>query len=94
MSSKKREAWERRIKEWESSSETQASYCRKNSLSLATFKYWRDRVRDAESIKSGESFVRVCGSESVELVHGSVVLKIPNTTPASWVAELLRHAQS
>lgn len=94
MKNKKRSEWERRIKEWEQSGETQASYCRKHSLSHATFKYWRDRVRDAESVQGITGFVQVGSSESVELILGSVVVKIPSGTAASWVAELVRHAQS
>ena len=43
----RRRRWVRRIEEWKSSGLTQRAYCAQESISYATFKSWRGRVRRA-----------------------------------------------
>ena len=41
----RRRQWVRRIEEWKSSGLTQRAYCKRESISYATFKSWRLRVQ-------------------------------------------------
>lgn len=43
--SQKQRLWQRHIRSWQASGLSQAGYCRKHDLSLASFGYWRKRVK-------------------------------------------------
>ena len=87
--SKKRVEWERRLKEWESSGETQVEFCRRYNVTPATFKYWRKVIGRTESEQGRSSFVPIGGSDAIELEVEGTKLRLPSSTPASWVAELI-----
>ncbi|OHC28567.1 MAG: hypothetical protein A3J25_19730 [Pseudomonadales bacterium RIFCSPLOWO2_02_FULL_63_210] len=61
--------WGRRIEEWQSSGLTQRAYCTQESISYATFKGWRRRVRRAanKSVRPARLVpVRVVGGRGSE----------------------------
>ena len=41
----KRALWWRRIEQWKRSGKTQREFCRQHSIALATFQWWRARLR-------------------------------------------------
>ena len=46
--SKKEQYWQQQIRGWETSGLKQQEYCRKNGLALATFSYWRRKLKENE----------------------------------------------
>ena len=44
-SSQKHSFWQKHVRAWEASSLTQAAYCQRHRLSLASFGYWRPRCK-------------------------------------------------
>lgn len=50
----RKENWIRTFKDWENSSLTRAEYCRRHSIAISTFDYWRQRIRK-ESAKQEET---------------------------------------
>jgi hypothetical protein len=49
----KRALWWRRIEQWKRSGKTQREFCRQHSIALATFQWWRARLR-ADKVSRGE----------------------------------------
>jgi len=49
VNSQKHEFWQRHIHAWQSSELSQAAYCRRHRLSLASFGYWRKRCRMSDA---------------------------------------------
>jgi len=45
--------WQCHIEQWQSSSLTQPEYCRQHRLSLATFGYWRKKLKKHDSLDTG-----------------------------------------
>jgi len=45
MQSKKQDEWCKRIEEWKQSGLNQAGYCRDHNGSLATFGYWKRKMK-------------------------------------------------
>lgn len=45
---KREQYWHEQIKGWENSGLKQQEYCRKNGLALATFGYWRRKLKKNE----------------------------------------------
>jgi hypothetical protein len=43
--SQKQKVWQQHIQAWQSSTLSQAAYCNKHQLSLASFGYWRKRLK-------------------------------------------------
>jgi hypothetical protein len=43
--SSKRVVWSKRMRAWERSGQTRVAFCRAQRLSLATFDYWRCKLR-------------------------------------------------
>jgi len=43
--SQKQKFWQQHIQAWQNSALSQAAYCNKHELSLASFGYWRKRVK-------------------------------------------------
>jgi hypothetical protein len=50
--------WAARIDEWKRSGLTQRQYCEENHLALATFSWWRKRLKQDGS-RSSEAFVEI-----------------------------------
>lgn len=88
--------WFEHIRAWIISGLAQADYCQRHGLPLSSFGYWRRRQRELEeSSVSGMQFVPVQMAPQVPAavltVRGpSWALDLPATTPASWLADLLR----
>lgn len=68
----KADFWQRHMEAWGRSGLTQARYCREHELSLASFGYWRRRLRTSPQTKPN-------GSALVPIVVGEV------TTPAAVI---------
>lgn len=47
-SDSKRTRWQHRIQTWSESGLSQKSYCQANGIALATFSYWRRKLKDAQ----------------------------------------------
>ena len=43
----KENLWRQRIRGWQASGSSQVDYCRQHGLKLATFQYWRRRLKDS-----------------------------------------------
>ena len=47
--------WRKIMRQWEQSGQTQAEYCRRQSLSLAAFGWWRSELKRRERERSGRA---------------------------------------
>jgi hypothetical protein len=54
----KAKLWAARIDEWKRSGVSQPQYCEDNHLALATFSWWRKRLKQQRS-RSGDAFVEI-----------------------------------
>jgi len=54
----KAKLWAARIDEWKRSGVSQRQYCEDNYLALATFSWWRTRLKQ-RGIRSNEAFVEI-----------------------------------
>jgi hypothetical protein len=61
--------WAARIDEWKRSGLTQRQYCEDNHLALATFSWWRKRLKQDGS-RSSEAFVEIPIERAVSTVVG------------------------
>jgi hypothetical protein len=69
-SSQKKQHWQRHIRAWQASGQTQAAYCHAHHLSLASFGYWRKRcaaVPDSVSLPAVIPVVRENAVSGVQL---------------------------
>lgn len=62
--SAKHKLWQQHIQAWQSSKLSQAAYCQRHKLSLASFGYWRKRVTVASAAQS-QIIPVVCEAPSV-----------------------------
>lgn len=75
-SNQKRKFWEKHIKQWEASGESQRAYCRNHDLIINRFYDWKHRITAAD--KSQVSFLPVALKDSVSNNHLSVRIHTPN----------------
>ncbi len=81
----KTEHWRKRIEEAEGFAGSERAFCSSQGLSLATFRYWKNKVKKQEPsnlIVTTSPFVRV------EIERPRPQSKLPD---AKWVAEILMH---
>lgn len=81
----KTEHWRKRIEASESFAGSEREYCDSQGLSLATFRYWKSKLRvelPAGLVMPTSPFVRV------EIERPRPQSKLPD---AKWVAEVLMH---
>jgi len=67
----KAELWTARIDEWKGSGLTQRQYCQDNHLALATFSWWRKRLKE-QGGRSREAFVEIPIERSMSTIVGGV----------------------
>lgn len=63
----KAKLWAARIDEWKRSGVTQRQYCEDNHLALATFSWWRKRLKQHGS-RTHETFVEIPTERAVSTV--------------------------
>lgn len=73
-----KEAWLDQLSRQERSDETQQEYCRKHSLSLSAFRYWKKR-RAYEATSEEASFIELPMTGAMSVSTGDVcTIKFPN----------------
>jgi hypothetical protein len=65
----KAKLWAARIDQWKRSGVSQRQYCEDNHLALATFSWWRKRLKQDGS-RSSEAFVEIPIERAVSTVVG------------------------
>ena len=74
-SNKKLESkWRGFIREWEKSGETQAKFCRRQGVALATFQYWRKKLKQ----KKSEQFLELLPAVAEENSSKEIELELPH----------------
>lgn len=87
----KRGFWEGHIQAWQASGSTQAHYCREHQLALASFGYWRRKLKAAKP-SAAKGLIPILGPAVanrpvIEIALGSgLTLRIPPEVQASQVA--------
>jgi len=74
----KEELWQERITEWQRSRETQRAFCQRHHLTLATFKYWRDKIIKKEQSRFAEVLTTKPTPFEVLLSNGTSI-RVPTT---------------
>ncbi|MCB0335140.1 MAG: hypothetical protein KDD62_02510 [Bdellovibrionales bacterium] len=64
--------WRSLIGDWEKSGETQANFCKRHGVSVATFQYWRQKL------KKPESFIELMPAVSEQRSGGEIELELPH----------------
>ncbi len=86
--------WQNIIEEQAISGLTIADYCRQHQLSITTFNTCRKKFGASQSAFVKATITQqvevLSHSEPITLTIGSATLTLSNTTPASYVAQLLR----
>ena len=88
----KREQWAAHVAAWQSSGCSQAQWCREQGLALASFGYWRRKLR-AETVPALLPIHLASPSPApapaIEIrLAGGISLSVPGADPA-WLADLL-----
>ena len=73
----KQRLWETRIADWKRSGLSQRQYCLKHELALATFGWWRKRLKERPENRAVNTFVEISRAQAVG-VHpgGSACIRI------------------
>ena len=75
-----KQEWQRHLKAWRSSGDTQVSYCRKHGLSRHAFQYWKHNLQGSRSNRFVE-LSRATGAGPggmVEiLIDGRIQIRVP-----------------
>jgi hypothetical protein len=89
--------WRKRIRECESSGESQRRWCARNGISLSTLKNWQRRL---ESTAAGAGLVPVVlteardavgtSSAAIEVSVGSMRLRVSPGVDPAWLSAVLR----
>jgi hypothetical protein len=74
--SQKQTFWQQHIQAWQNSSLSQSAYCAKHELSLASFGYWRKRVK----LSSPQKIIPV--------VRETTVVGVQLRSPGGWQVAL------
>ena len=98
--------WDQHIQAWQCSGLSQAAYCRQQGLNYGTFtmrlSVYRKQMSDAAAsstpettlipvhIQSPVTPVAPFEQDVIRLMHSGSQLELPMSTPAGWLAELLR----
>lgn len=98
--------WDQQIQAWQRSGLSQAAYCREQGLSYGTFtmrlSVYRKRMADAAvssapdrtlipvQIQPPVTHPAPFPHDMIRLMHSGSQLELPMSTPAGWLAELLR----
>jgi hypothetical protein len=78
------------VRQWKQSGMSQASFARKNELTLHSLRYWIKKSCRPEMPDSG--FIQICGSTPAPIcLHypNGVELMLPSQTPAGFLLELI-----
>ena len=75
-----KQEWQRHIKAWRASGDTQVSYCQKHGLSRHAFQYWKQNLQGSRSNRFVE-LSRTTGAGSGDvveiLIDGHVQIRVP-----------------
>jgi transposase len=75
-----KQEWQRHIKAWRASGDTQVSYCRKHGLSRHAFQYWKHNLQGSRHNRFVE-LSRTTGAGSGDvveiLINGRVQIRVP-----------------
>lgn len=66
--------WRSLIRGWERSGETQVKYCRRQGIALATFQYWRKKLKE----KGAGSFIELVPAVSEGRSNSEIELELPH----------------
>jgi hypothetical protein len=72
--------WQRHLKAWRASGDTQVSYCQKHELSRHAFQYWKKNLQGRGSnrfVEVSQSSLLGVGSVVEILIDGRVQIRIP-----------------
>jgi hypothetical protein len=76
-SSEKSRFWQSHIDQWSTSSTTQVAYCQAHGLKLATFQYWRKRLREKTvPVESGAFVPLVAVGDSQPTPEAIIVVRL------------------
>ena len=78
------------LSELEASGESVNAFSRRKGLGKSTIWNWRKSLKSSSAKSVKANFIELLETSYYELEVGDVVLKIPNTEPASKVAELAK----
>lgn len=88
--------WERTVREFEASEETQAAFAQRKGFSVAALRYWRPRLQREHEQSVGDEVRLVpvtitspVTPDVVEIGVGDVVLRVRPGTDAGYVAQLV-----
>jgi hypothetical protein len=93
----KQDFWEEHIKAWQAGGHTQTRYCREHQLSLASFGYWRRKLK-AAARPAAKGMIPIvpagaCGPAPIEIaLRNGLTLRVPIAAEpvrvAAWVRVL------
>ena len=73
MKKRKREEWEKLVKEQEQSGKSVSAWCRARGISESTYSYWRQQYGSG---KAGSEFVRIYGAEPLVITSGGYRVEV------------------
>jgi hypothetical protein len=90
----KRALWSRRIEQWKRSGKTQREFCAQHSIALATFQWWRARLR-AGKVSRAEAqslFVPLAVANEPVAAAGVIEVELRSGTRLRFEGEAARGA--
>lgn len=91
--SEKSRFWQQHLDRWPTSGMTQVAYCQAHGLKLATFQYWRKRLREMTAPVDSGAFVPVVVRDARYIADTIIVVRIGPAmldVPLSHLSEVLQ----
>lgn len=90
----KRALWSRRIEQWKRSGKTQREFCAQHSIALATFQWWRARLRAGKvsGVQAQSLFVPLAVANEPVAAAGVIEIELRSGTRLRFEGEAARGA--
>jgi hypothetical protein len=90
--SERRHAWQQRLARQAGGQFSVAAFCKRERVSIASFYYWRRRLRPDDAPRFVP--VHLAATTSVEVVLGNGrIVRVPTGADAGWLRELFAAAE-
>lgn len=89
----KRALWKERLAAWQSSGESMRAFAQRHGWPPRQMVWWKSRLKDKPEVTPALIPVKVKSPVAVspiKVTGANWTLDLPGTTPAIWLAELLR----